>query len=49
LELRSFISAIQGKTDQPLISATDATNVTKVAEAAILSSKTGSPIYLELK
>jgi UDP-N-acetylglucosamine 3-dehydrogenase len=49
LELRSFIGAIQGKPDQLLISATDATNVTKVAEAAILSSKTGSPIYLELK
>jgi UDP-N-acetylglucosamine 3-dehydrogenase len=47
--LRSFIGSIRGKTDEFLISATDATNVTKVAEAAILSSKTGSPIYLELK
>jgi UDP-N-acetylglucosamine 3-dehydrogenase len=49
LELKSFIGAIQGKTDESLISASDASNVTKVAEAAILSSKTGSPIYLELK
>jgi predicted dehydrogenase len=49
LELKSFIDAIQGKTDESLISASEASNVTKVAEAAILSSKTGSPIYLELK
>src|ERR687896_731443 len=49
LELKSFIGALQGKADESLISATDATNVTKVAESAILSSKTGSPIYLELK
>jgi UDP-N-acetylglucosamine 3-dehydrogenase len=49
LELKSFIGALQGKTDESLISAPDATNVTRVAESAILSSKTGSPIYLELK
>jgi UDP-N-acetylglucosamine 3-dehydrogenase len=49
LELKSFIGALQGKIDESLISATDATYVTKVAESAILSSKTGSPIYLELK
>ncbi|MDQ3840211.1 MAG: Gfo/Idh/MocA family oxidoreductase [Thermoproteota archaeon] len=49
LELNSFIGAIQGKIEESLISATDATNVTKVAESAILSSKTGSPVYLELK
>jgi UDP-N-acetylglucosamine 3-dehydrogenase len=49
LELKSFIGALQGKTDESLISASDATNVTRVAESAILSSKTGSPIYLELK
>jgi UDP-N-acetylglucosamine 3-dehydrogenase len=49
LELKSFIGALRGTVDESLISATDATNVTKVAESAILSSKTGSPIYLELK
>jgi UDP-N-acetylglucosamine 3-dehydrogenase len=49
LELKSFIGALRGRADESLISATEATNVTKVAESAILSSKTGSPIYLELK
>jgi predicted dehydrogenase len=49
LELKSFMGALRGNADESLSSATDATNVTKVAESAILSSKTGSPIYLELK
>ncbi len=49
LELKSFISAICGETGESLISALEATYVTKVAEAAILSNRTGSPIYLELK
>lgn len=49
LELKSFLGVIRGKTCESLISASEATYVTKVAEAAILSSKTGSPIYLELK
>lgn len=48
LELQNFISAIEGKAST-LVSAQDATNVTKVAEAALLSSATGSPIYLDLK
>lgn len=48
LELKNFISAIEGK-ENSLVSAQDATNVTKVAEAALLSSETGSPIYLDLK
>ncbi len=47
LELDNFIQAIQGKSEL-LVSGTDATNVTRVAEAAILSSNTGSPVYLEL-
>ena len=47
LELGNFIQAIQGKSEL-LVSGTDATNVTRVAEAAILSSNTGSPVYLEL-
>jgi UDP-N-acetylglucosamine 3-dehydrogenase len=49
LELSSFIEAIQGKRNKPLVTAEDATNVTKVAEAALLSSNTGSPIYMDLK
>ena len=48
LELKNFISAIDDKIS-PLVSAQDAANVTKVAEAALLSSETGSPIYLDLK
>jgi UDP-N-acetylglucosamine 3-dehydrogenase len=31
-----------------VITPEEATNVTKVAEAALLSSNTGSPIYLDL-
>jgi UDP-N-acetylglucosamine 3-dehydrogenase len=49
LELRSFIEVIEGKRKQPVVTSEEATNVTKVAEAALLSSETGSPIYLELK
>jgi UDP-N-acetylglucosamine 3-dehydrogenase len=49
LELKSFLDAIDGKLSKQFVSATDATNVTKVAEAALLSSNTGSPIYLDLK
>ncbi|HJS81879.1 MAG TPA: Gfo/Idh/MocA family oxidoreductase [Nitrososphaera sp.] len=48
LELRNFIEAIEGKS-KLVVSAADATNVTRVAEAAILSSNTGSPVYLDLK
>src|SRR6185503_13959377 len=48
LELRNFIDSIQGKASI-VVSASDATNVTRVAEAAILSSNTGSPVYLDLK
>jgi predicted dehydrogenase len=48
LELKNFIEAIEGK-GEILVTAADATNVTRVAEAAILSSNTGSPIYLDLK
>jgi len=48
LELKNFTEAIAGITNI-LVTASDATNVTKVAEAAILSSNTGSPIYLDLQ
>jgi UDP-N-acetylglucosamine 3-dehydrogenase len=48
LELKNFIEAIEGKS-KIVVTAADATNVTRVAEAAILSSNTGSPVYLDLK
>jgi len=48
LELKNFLDAIDGKT-KTLVSADDAVNTTRVAEAALLSSKTGSQIYLDLK
>ncbi|HEY6883651.1 MAG TPA: Gfo/Idh/MocA family oxidoreductase [Nitrososphaeraceae archaeon] len=49
LELKNFLDAILGKISGPVVSAADATNVTKVAEAALLSNNTGSPVYLDLK
>jgi UDP-N-acetylglucosamine 3-dehydrogenase len=49
LELQSFVDVIGGRRKQPVVTSIEATNVTKVAEAALLSSETGSPIYLELK
>lgn len=48
LELTNFIESIRGKSEL-VVTASDATNVTRVAEAAILSNDTGSPVYLELK
>tara|TARA_Y100000780_G_scaffold177330_1_gene162575 strand:+ start:1920 stop:2858 length:939 start_codon:yes stop_codon:yes gene_type:complete len=48
LELKNFIGAVYGNVET-LISVDDAINTTRVAEAALLSSKTGSPIYLDLK
>ncbi len=47
LELKNFIDAVEGKT-KPLVSADDALSTTRVAEAALLSSKTGSHMYLDL-
>lgn len=48
LELKNFIDSIEGRA-KPVVDASSATDVTRVAEAALLSSKTGSPIYLNLK
>lgn len=48
LELKNFVDAIEGKSEI-IVTANDATNVTRIAEAAILSSDTGSPMYLDLK
>ena len=49
LELKSFIEVIEGKKEKPEVSPEDATSVTKIAEAALLSSNTGAPIYLNLE
>ena len=48
LEIQNFIGAIEGK-NESLVRAQDAVNVTKIAEAALLSSQKGVPIYLDLK
>src|SRR5918993_945641 len=48
LELKNFIEVIEGKREQPEVSPEEATNVTKIAEAALLSTNTGAPIYLNL-
>lgn len=48
LELMNFIDSIEGRT-RPIVDASSATDVTRVAEAALLSSETGSPIYLDLR
>jgi UDP-N-acetylglucosamine 3-dehydrogenase len=48
LEIQSFLGAIDGK-NEIIVKAQEAVNVTKIAEAALLSSQKGIPIYLELK
>ena len=48
LEIQSFLGAIEGKNEQ-VVKAQQAVNVTKIAEAALLSSQKGIPIYLDLK
>ena len=48
LEIKSFLGAIEGKNNQ-VVTAQQAVNVTKIAEAALLSSQKGVPIYLDLK
>ena len=48
LEIQSFLGAIEGK-NEPVVKAQEAVNVTKLAEAALLSSQKGVPIYLDLK
>lgn len=51
VEIRSFLDGVTGTQNSgcPLVSSIEATRVTKVAESAILSSNTGSPIYLDFK
>ncbi len=48
LEIENFLGAI-GRKNEPVVSAQQAVNVTKIAEAALLSSQKGVPIYLDLK
>ena len=45
LELREFVAALQQKR-QPLLPGNDGRNVTRVAEAVLASSSSGTPIYL---
>lgn len=48
LEIQSFLGAIERK-NELVVKPQQAVNVTKIAEAALLSSKQGVPIYLDLK
>ncbi|KAF6246837.1 gfo/Idh/MocA family oxidoreductase [Nitrosopumilus sp. b3] len=48
LEIKSFLGAIEGKNEH-IVKSQEAVNVTKIAEAALLSSLKGIPIYLDLK
>ncbi len=47
-EIQNFLDAIENKTEQ-IVKSQEAVNVTKIAEAALLSSQKGTPIYLDLK
>ncbi len=47
LELQHFVACVEGK-QKPIVTAVDALNNTKIAEAALISSRHGVPIYLEL-
>ncbi len=48
LEIQSFLGAMEGRNKHP-VTASEAVNVTRVAEAALLSSQKGIPIYLDLR
>lgn len=48
LEIKNFLDAVESK-NALRVRPEDALNVTKIAEAALLSSQKGVPIYLELK
>ncbi len=47
LELKSFVESVMSR-KPPLVTGADAMKTAKIAEAALASSKTGSPIYLDL-
>lgn len=48
LEIQHFLDAVSGKVEL-IVKPEHAVNVTKIAEAALLSSQKGVPIYLDLK
>ena len=48
LEIQNFLGAIEGKNDLT-VKAEQAVNVTRIAEAAVLSSQKGAPIYLDFQ
>ena len=48
LEIKNFLDAVDGK-DDLLVKPEHAVNVTKIAEAALLSSQRGTPVYLDLR
>ncbi len=48
LEIENFLGALEGK-NELRVKPEQAVNVTKIAEASLLSSQKGTPIYLELK
>ncbi len=48
LEIQNFLGAIEGK-NELRVKPNQAVNVTKIAEASLLSSQKGTPIYLELQ
>ena len=48
LEIKNFLGAVEGK-NELRVKPDQAVNVTKIAEASLLSSQKGTPIYLELK
>jgi UDP-N-acetylglucosamine 3-dehydrogenase len=48
LEIKNFLETIEDKNDL-IVKPEQAVNVTKIAEAALLSSKKGTPIYLDIR
>ena len=48
LEIKNFLASAEGK-EKILVEPEQAVNTTKIAEAALLSSQKGTPIYLDLK
>lgn len=48
LEIKNFLDSIESK-KTPRVTPQDAVNVTRIAEAALISSQKGVPLYLELQ
>jgi UDP-N-acetylglucosamine 3-dehydrogenase len=46
LELKNFLQSLTGRITKFLVTPEEATAVTKIAEAALISSNTGAPVYL---